>query len=217
MTELGALARFARRSARRAPEEPRCDLCAVRIGERHRHVVDRQERRLACSCRACALLFTQPGAAGGRYQTVPERVRIDPDLDLSETGWEELDIPVHLAFFFWSSAAEGWVGFYPSPAGAVEAEISPASWDRALGQSPLSAGALPDVEAILCRGRRGRRSATFECFLVPIDVCYRLVGLVRRHWKGIDGGDEVRGEIEALFGELRSRARPLAADEGGKR
>jgi len=58
------------------------------------------------------------------------------------------------------------------------------------------------VEALLLRRLAGR----FECFLVPIDACYELVGRLRRHWRGFDGGDEVRSEIEAFFEGLRARS-----------
>jgi len=57
--------------------------------------------------------------------------------------------------------------------------------------------------------------ARLETFLVPIDDCYRLVGEVRRHWQGINGGDLVWRRIEAFFGELRARARALVAEDAG--
>ena len=34
----------------------------------------------------------------------------------------------------------------------------------------------PDVEALLVRRER---DASFECYLVPIDACYELTGIVR--------------------------------------
>ena len=45
-----------------------------------------------------------------------------------------------------------------------------------------SARLADDVEAILLR-----RTApgAFDCLVVPIDVCYELVGLVRPHWSGL--------------------------------
>ena len=44
---------------------------------------------------------------------------------------------------------------------------------------------------------------------MPIDACYRLVGLVRLHWKGFDGGTEAWQAIDGFFDELRSNARAL--------
>ena len=47
---------------------------------------------------------------------------------------------------------------------------------------------------------------------MPIDACYRLVGLVRMHWRGFDGGSEAWAAIDTFFAELNERARCL---EGG--
>ena len=44
-----------------------------------------------------------------------------------------------------------------------------------------------------------------ECFLVPIDVCYELVGRLRRVWRGFDGGQDARREIDDFFGTLPPR------------
>jgi len=59
-----------------------------------------------------------------------------------------------------------------------------------------------DVEAALVR----RHEGAFECFVVPIDACYELVGLVRSHWTGVAGGAEVWARIEAFFDRLRERS-----------
>jgi hypothetical protein len=39
--------------------------------------------------------------------------------------------------------------------------------------------------------------------VVPVDDCYRLVAIVRRHWRGMYGGDTVWEEIQRFFGGLR--------------
>ena len=44
-----------------------------------------------------------------------------------------------------------------------------------------------------------------EYFLAPIDECYRLVGLIRLHWRGLSGGAEVWKEIQSFFTGLKSR------------
>ena len=70
-------ARAATRAGRQAglPEgAERCEMCREVLGERHGHVVDLEKRSLSCTCRACYLLFTHDGAAGGRYRAVPEHV-----------------------------------------------------------------------------------------------------------------------------------------------
>ena len=60
-------------------------------------------------------------------------------------------------------------------------------------------------------GPAGRRG--FECFLVPIDACYELVGLVRMHWKGFDGGQEAWEAIDGFFDAVRERSRPAEEAE----
>jgi hypothetical protein len=205
VSALDALGRYARR-ARPVPAGDACDLCAAPAGERHRHLVDLAARRVCCACPTCAKLFVHPGA-GARYRTIPERVLVDPGLALGAAEWSELQIPVGLAFVFRSSAAGRWIALYPSPAGATESELPLDAWERLAARSALVAAAEPDVEALLVHGERG--SPAMECFLVPIDVAYDLVGRIRRHWRGFDGGEVVRREIAAFFDGLRERSRPL--------
>ena len=46
-----------------------------------------------------------------------------------------------------------------------------------------------------------------EHWLVPIDDCYELVGLIRSSWRGFGGGEEVWTQIERFFGDLPTRER----------
>jgi hypothetical protein len=213
LSSLVALARYARRP-RRAPPEDACELCAAPAGERHRHVVDLDARAIRCACPTCATLFVHPGAAGGRYRTIPERVAVDPGFTLTQEQWTALQIPVGLAFVFFDSAARRWIAVYPSPAGPMESELPLDAWRELAASSPLVAAAEPDVEAILVHGERG--ATRLECFLAPLDACYELVGHVRRHWRGLDGGPAARAGIAAFFDALRARARPLRRLPGGR-
>jgi Family of unknown function (DUF5947) len=126
------------------------------LEDRHGHLVDTEKRSLTCACRACYLLFTHEGAAGGRYRAVPERVYYDPARPLTETDWNELQIPVEMAFFFYNSALGRVVAGYPSPGGATECELDLAAWDRLAAGYPLLAALAPDVEAILVTRRAGQ-------------------------------------------------------------
>jgi hypothetical protein len=104
-----------------------------------------------------------------------------------------------------------WVASYPSAAGATQGELPPAAdpaWAE-LAAAPLMRAVTPDVEALLLFGRPGLPGR--EAFLVPIDVCYALVGLVRTKWRGLSGGAELWRRIDDFFADLRARARPLAA------
>ncbi|MGY1503569.1 DUF5947 family protein [Streptomyces sp. QTS52] len=189
----------------RPPQPERCELCAVAVEADHRHLVDTEKRALACACAPCALLMTQPGAAAGRFRTVPARYLTDPAHRLDESAWDALQIPVGVAFLFRNAALDRLVALYPSPAGATESELEPATWTDVLGGSRLAELLEPDVEALLLR----RTDGHCECHLVPIDICYELVGRMRLLWKGFDGGAEARAALDAFFADVSRRARPV--------
>lgn len=201
------LGRVARRSAEKAPpvEEERCELCNEPIPPQHRHLLDVESRELMCACRACKILFDRPAAgAGGRhYRLVPERRLEIEDFELDDVTWAELRIPVEMAFFFYSTAAERVVVFYPSPMGATESLLELESWQELERANPVLGCMEADVEALLVNRARGARAH----FIVPIDDCYGLVGLIRTTWKGLSGGQEVWGKIEAFFTALAGRSK----------
>jgi hypothetical protein len=201
VSALRSLERFAR-SARRAREGARCELCAASVGAPHRHVVDLADRRLLCACDACALVFT--GGAPARYRAVPRAVRSDPGFTLAAADLERLGVPVGLAFFFRPSRLGRWTAVFPGPAGATEAELADDAWAALAARSELLRTIEDDVEALLVRRRPNvAESATL---VVPIDVCYELTALLKRHWRGFDGGDEARAALDAFFAELASRS-----------
>jgi uncharacterized protein DUF5947 len=192
-----------------ADDAERCEMCHEVLGERHGHVVDLEKRSLACTCRACYLLFTHSGAAGGRYRSVPEQVSYDPDRPLTDEDWNELQIPVAMAFFFYNSALSQVVAGYPSPGGVTECELDLAAWDRLAAAYPLLGALAPDVEAIFVN----RTGDGHETFLIPIDECYALVGELRRLWQGFDGGEEARTALATFLAGLRQRAIALEVQD----
>jgi len=188
-----------------APAQERCELCATPIGHEHSHLVERENRRLVCACRPCYLVFLPKGASGGRFRCVPDRYLHDPAFDLTPAQWDDLQVPVAMAFFFFNSDLGRSVAFYPGPAGATESLLPLDSWEAMRESNPLFKSIEDDVEALLVR----REGETFECFLVPIDVCYELVGVVRLTWKGFDGGEDAKTAIAEFFGRLRERSKPV--------
>jgi hypothetical protein len=192
-------------AAQPAPE--RCALCGAMVPEEHRHLVDPEKRSLECACTACALLFDRPGAGDGRLRAVPRRYLTDRDHAVDSAAWDRLQIPVGVVFLFHDTALERLVAFYPSPAGATQSELDPADL-AAVGQCTRLAALLePDVEALLVR----RTNSGYACFLVPIDICYELVGRMRLHWHGFDGGAKARAELEEFFARVEQRARSIDA------
>ena len=205
------------------PGTERCEMCQTVLDDRHGHLVDMDQRSIACACRACYLLFTHDGAAGGRYKAVPERICHDPARPLDGADWNELQIPVAMAFFFFNSALGRVVAGYPSPGGVTECELDLESWDRLTDAYPLLGEMTPDTEAIFVHGASpgGRPPQTppqyaprrppqtppqYEVFLIPIDMCYSLVGELRMYWQGFDGGAEAREALAAFLAGLRRRA-----------
>ena len=116
-TPFDVLSRITSRRPTQAAGE-RCEMCAEPIADDHRHVVDTAGRQLMCVCRGCYLLFTD-SAADLRYRSVPDRYLSFPDFAVDRLGWEALQIPVGLAFFFRNSTLGRVVAFYPGPAGAT--------------------------------------------------------------------------------------------------
>jgi hypothetical protein len=189
--------------------EEHCEFCAVGIPAAHGHVADLEQSSLVCACRACYLLFTQPGAGRARYRSVPDRYLHDPERTLSPAEWDELQIPVGLAFFLYRSDPGELSCFYPSPAGATQCALDLPAWQRVVDGHPLLGQAEPDVEAVLISQDE---SAGIEYFIVPVDACYELAGRLRMLWRGFDGGTEARQSIAEFLGGVRRRAKAAPPD-----
>jgi len=205
-TPAGALSVLSRIRANRPEPSPyeRCEMCAAPVAHEHQHVVNVGTRSLLCAYRPCYLLFTHDDA-DLTYRAVPDRYLSFPDL--AAPVWEELELPVGTAFLFVNSALGRVVAFYPGPAGATESELSLEAWERVVAAAPGLATLQPDVEALLVHTERQQA----EAFLVPIDVCYELVGHLRQLWRGFDGGQDVRRRLEEFFTKVRAKSRPAVA------
>jgi Family of unknown function (DUF5947) len=210
-SSAGALSVLRRIATRPLPDPDlqTCDMCAEPITSDHRHVVDIQNRQLMCTCRGCGLLFSSE-AANQRYRAVPDRYLSFPDFKLNDAGWDALDIPVGLAFFFSSSVLGRVVAFYPGPAGVTESELGLAAWTDVLEANPELGVLRDDVEALLVRGPDPDHQA--HCFLVPIDACYELAGRLRTVWRGFDGGQDARAVITDFFATVAARSRAVTRE-----
>jgi hypothetical protein len=114
-----------------------------------------------------------------RLKLIPTDVRRVADIDLG--------LPVEIVFCVRVDGATK--AFYPSPVGPTESLL------------PVDPGVelADDVEALLVN--RG------QAWVVGVDVCFELVGLIRTHWRGLTGGADVRRELDAFFTRLDSRSR----------
>jgi hypothetical protein len=185
-------------------------MCDETIDETHGHVVNLSSRTLLCTCRPCTLLFAYDQAEL-RYRAVPDRYLSFPALRLSTAVWDDLQIPVGLVFLFRNSSLDRTVAFYPGPAGATESELPLGAWDAVVADHPELGLAAPDVEALILRAPYGDGEAS-QCYLVPIDSCYELVGRLRQVWRGFDGGQQARAHLDNYFADLARRSKPASVD-----
>jgi hypothetical protein len=191
---IAALRQFVRT---REPLE-RCDTCGAALIAEHTHTFDPATRRIRCACDSCSILYATV------YRSIPRRVLPLPNFAMTDAQWNDLMIPISLAFFYYSSPLKKTIALYPGPAGAAESLLRLDSWEDLANSNPQLQTMQPDVEALLVN----RVGTTREYFIVPIDECYKLVGLLRLHWRGLSGGAVVWGHIASFFAELRRKGEP---------
>jgi len=208
MTTLRTLAR--RSAQERAAVQERCELCSAPIPSEHRHLLDRESRELVCTCKPCSLLFDREAASNGRYRLVPDRRLAVFDIELDDLMWEELRLPVDIAFFVRSSDLGRMEAFYPGPMGATESMLTLEAWEALEAANPVLTTLEDDVEALLVHRAHGAR----RHWIVPMDECFGLVGLIRTRWRGFTGGKEAWEEIGRFFDGLDRRSRPASRNDG---
>jgi len=175
-----------RQFIRPRPPGERCELCSLGLPPEHEHLLELANRQLLCSCLACAILFS--GQQSARYRRVPQVLQALPAFRLSEEQWESLRIPINMAFFCHSSSAGRVVALYPSPGGVIESLLTLEAWEQIVSENPVLRKLEPDVEALLVN----RINEARDFYHVSIDHCYKLVGLIRSHWRGLSGGSRTR-------------------------
>jgi Family of unknown function (DUF5947) len=203
---LDVLRQFTRKREMRSSAE-QCELCSTEIPSNHRHLLELSRNALICVCIPCSILFGDPGAGHGKYRLVPSRYLKLTDFQMTDEQWDDLMIPVNMVYIFHSTSAHRVMAFYPSPAGAMESTLTLEGWDALISSNPILNELEPDVEALLINRVSNRGGENYrEHYIVPIDACYELVGLIRLNWKGLSGGEEVWKAMAEFFARLRTKA-----------
>jgi hypothetical protein len=194
---LQALRRFA------APrvEVEHCELCGLAIPADHAHLLEPATRQLHCCCEACSILF--PDGHDGRFRRVPRRIVSLESFEIADSAWDQLRLPINLAFFLNRGSPPKPTAVYPSPAGPTEALLELDGWQQVVASRPVLASMQPEVEALLVN----RLADAHAYYLVPIDRCYQLIGLIRRGWRGLSGGKQVWNDLAEFFSALDRVAR----------
>jgi len=191
-------------------------MCSKELPTSHQHLLEPLSRKLLCACDGCAILFSNQGQT--KYKRVPRRIRYLADFRLTDSQWDALMMPINMAFFFKSTPQGRVVALYPSPAGATESLLALDTWDQIEAENPVLLEMEADVEALLVnRIGHSRGFSKPEYYVVPIDECFKLVGLIRSRWQGLSGGTEVWREIGQFFGELKDRSPQARHEEFSER
>jgi Family of unknown function (DUF5947) len=193
-----------RQFARKRTNVETCEMCSRELPCEHQHLLEPAARKLICACDACAILFS--GSSNLKYKRVPRDARFLSDFRMTDGQWDGLMIPIEMAFLFHSTPHGKVVAFYPSPAGATESLLALDTWNDVVNENPILKELESDVEALLVNRVGATRGVKPEFYVVPIDQCYKLVGLIRMHWHGLSGGTEVWREVGNFFAELKSKA-----------
>lgn len=179
-------------------EVEKCDFCGRILSADHRHLVDLSAMKFKCTCEMCIVLL----AENSTYKPLPQRYLELKGFNISDSLWSDFLIPVNMAFFVISTNRGGTVAYYPAPTGATESKLKMEAWNQLLQLNPILNHLAPDLEALLVN----RLDEQGQYYIVPIDSCYKLAGMIRVGWKGIFGGSEVNEIIRKFFSELQEKS-----------
>src|SRR6476646_1779328 len=171
-----------RKIATPVPEEEveRCNFCGQVLSPDHRHLVNLAAMKFMCTCEMCMVLM----AESTLYKPLPQRYLHLQNFNMPDALWADFLIPVNMAFFVVSSMRNGTVAYYPAPTGATESKLKMEAWNQLVQLNSILKNIATDLEALLVN----RLEEESQYYIVPIDSCYKLIGMIRVAWKGIFGG-----------------------------
>jgi hypothetical protein len=188
------------RLARPAPVEETeiCELCKRPLSSDHRHLLELDERRILCTCEPC--LAVQSGLAN--YCPVSTRTLWLDGFVFPDELWAAFQLPIGLAFFMRSTGTNTVVALFFNDTAATESELHLESWTKLVELNPILLDLEADAEALVVN----RITEPAQHAIVPIDECYRLVGLIKSTWQGISGGNAIEDAVPKFFDYVRNKA-----------
>jgi len=197
---FGSLRQFIRPRKRDAE---RCELCSAEVVSDHPHLIEPGTRKLLCTCNACAILFSGMGQSTSVCPGAFWPWRI------SSLRWpvgKPYGAHQHGVLFSQHTRRESG-RILSKPAGATESLLPLETWKDIEDANSILLEMESDVEALLVnRVGHARGFTAPEYYVLPIDECYKLVGLIRANWHGLSGGTEVWQQIGGFFDGLKQRA-----------
>ncbi len=178
-----------------------CAFCRASIDRDHVHLMSLTTRRLVCVCSHCASWVSEQSDRS--LHPVPCAAREIRGFRMTAAEWRALGVPVGLAFCYWSSLDRGPVALYPTAAGPVESLLPEDAWAAIVAHNPSLRGMSTDVEGLLLLQMVTPGHPGPAYFVAPVDVYYRLIGIIRAYWQGEDGGPEVWQQVDRFFIGLR--------------
>lgn len=198
MKALASLKRF----AKSRPAE-RCGLCGLELQAQHPHLLETALQKLVCTCEPCAILFS--GVTTGKYRRVPKDTYVLQSFKIDDETWQAFEIPINMAFFTPVNGTKAVRAYYPSPAGPMESLLPMNAWERLVQDNPVLLQLEPEVETLLVNRYKDAR----EYYRTPIDICYKLVGIIRSKWRGFSGGAEFEAGVAEFFSDLKTKGQAV--------
>ena len=159
----------------------RCDMCVERDPDDHEHVVNLESREPHVHLPGLLPAVQTDGAGGGRYRAVPDRYRSLADFTMPGRVGRAPD-PGERGLLLPQLDARPGGRVLPEPGGRHRVAAAARGLGRIVGGQPGRAARWCPTSRRCWSAARPSRS---ESFLVPIDACYELVGLLRTSVAGL--------------------------------
>lgn len=198
---LFALHRFIAKLETTRSMAEQCEMCAAPLAGEQRHLLDLAHHTFLSICTACALAFGPRGANAGLYRLIPTRRLALLDFQATDELWAG---PVTMICLLRNSETGSVLAVYLDPSGVRESVFDLDCWKTLRTANPLLESLEPDVEALLLQ-RVGPAPASY---IVPIDTCARLIGLLKNRQRNQVSRQEIWRAVGAFFADLQASASP---------